>query len=197
MNKYFVGIFGGLMAVIAISITIGYYLKLEEVLGMESYNYVKIHSDVVGTQTVTSTIGVGFSLTSGGQSATTTYISKIGGHINNAIYTIRATAASSTSNARFEVQGSNDAYCDTTATSDGDLPLVSEINWFSAGDHLKGKVHTTSFSNVSSTAFFIWNNPASDNKNGQELILTDLNYECLKLAVSGSSTVLYAGIRTK
>ena len=195
MNKYFIGIFGGLLAVVVIAIYVGYNLKAERSYGMVASDFAKLSSDVVGTRTVTSTVGVGFSLTSGGQSATSSYISKIGGNINNAVYTIYATAASSTSNARFDIQGSNDNYCDTTATSGGNLPLVSEISWFSAGDHLKGKVHSTGFSNASSTASFAWTNPMENS--GQELILTDLNYECLKLNVSGSSTVIYAGIRTK
>ena len=197
MNKKLIGSVAVGIALLILGY-FGYKISNGSTLGLVESDFAKLQSDVIGTQAVTTTVGVGFSITStGGQSATSSYVSRIGGKINTAVYTIRATAASSTSNATFDIQGSNDAFCDTTATTGGNLPLASEINWASAGDHLRGKAHATSFSNASSTAGFYWENPAIGNVNGKEIILTDLNYECLKLNVSGSSTVLYVGLRTK
>ena len=179
-----------------------YDQRTDNVLGLATSEFQKYASDVIGTKTGTTTAGVAFSINalSSGQSATTTYVSFIGDR-DKAIYTVKVLKASSTSNFLLDIQGSNDDYCDkavATSTSDvlyTDIPLLGDINWFSAGDHLKGKVHSTSFSNASSTLSFLWLNP--DVGVGNEIILSDLNYRCLKLSVSGSSTVMWVQLRTR
>ena len=174
----------------------------EPELGLADSDFVDYASDVIGTKNGTTTTGVAFGITGGGgNTATSSYVSKIGNR-DLAIYTIKVLKASSSANAVFDVQGSNDDYCSdavATSTSDvlytEDLPLLSEINWFSAGDHFKNKVHSTSFDNASSTSILLWTDPMQYASN--EIILTDLNYRCLRLNVSASSTVLWAQIRTK
>jgi hypothetical protein len=150
--------------------------------------------DVVGThQNSTTTIGVASTL------ATTTYVSKIGRGVETAIYMIKMVSVQSTTlnNLTVTVEGSNDLFCDTQAgpaSSTTDV-VKANINWFSAMDHLKDKVHATSFTNGSSTAVLAWANAAAGY--GQEVILTNLAYECLRLGVSGVSTTPYIQLYTK
>jgi hypothetical protein len=189
--------FGGAMvgAIIVVIVVLS-YIRGQTSLGLESHEFTKFESDVVGTRVVTTTVGVGFRVTAtGGISATSSYITKISGVKENAIYTFMPTHASTTAKLQFNIWGSNDAYCDTTAISGGNLPLMSEIHWFSAGDHLQNRSHLVNLLNDSSTSFLNWENPTSTA--ATEILLTNLNFECLKLDVAGSSTVLYAAIRTK
>lgn len=181
---------------------LGYQLMPKGTFGKESYDFQRFSGDVVGTHIGTSTVGVAFRQTStGGQTATSTYISKIGNSKNNAVYTVITTAASSSSNVMMHIMGSNDDFCDSTATSTldaacvGDCVLASQINWFSAGDHFKGKSQTTNPTGASSTSDYIITNPTVGQ--GGEIILEDLNYQCLRLGISGSSTIVYVGISTK
>lgn len=151
--------------------------------------------NVVGSRSGTSTTAVGFSITSsGGQSSTTTYPSMIGADVDTAIYSLYAKNASSTANLTFSVLGSNDGACNTATTSPdvGNPVLKQDIRWVDIGDHLKGKVHSTSLSNATTT--LVWPNPLAET--GRELILTDLSFDCLALQVSGSSTALQAQLKT-
>ncbi len=179
----------------AVKVNVNINLEKEVAMGLAAVEFQPFAHDVIGTKTGTTTEGVLISGTIG-TSATTTYVSRISQGANQAVYTINASDSSSSAHSYFEVMGSNDDYCDTTNTSlSVDLPLVSDIRWFDAGNHLKGKVHETSFSNVSSTASFMWANPTNGAAN--EIVLVDLDYECLRLGVSGSSTVLHAQISAK
>lgn len=195
--KYKIGIAVVLAIVVGIASYVGYITKTDQALGLADSSFAKYATDVIGTKSATTTTGVNFRVTStGGQSATSSYVSRIGENTNEAIYTIMATAVSSTANAVFEIQGSNDDYCDTsTSTTIYDIVTTDQINWFSAGDHLKGRSQGTALSSASSTAAVVWTNPKQGE--GQEIILENLNYECLRLNVSGSSTVLWAQINTK
>lgn len=183
---------------------VGYQLLPKDSFGMESYEFQRFSGDVVGTHIGTSTVGVAFSMVSGGQSATSTYISRIGNSKTNAVYTIIPTSVGVLSNIMLNIMGSSDDFCDAIATSttdvacggDTDCVLASEINWFSAGDHVKGKAGATeTLYNASSTVGWVWTNPKE--KVGNEIILTDLNYQCLRLGISGSSTTVYVGLTTK
>lgn len=150
--------------------------------------------DVVGThENNTSTTGVASSL------VTSTYISRIGRNVNTAIYSIKMVSiqSSTNNNLNIAVEGSNDKFCDTQAGSASSTTNVTkaQINWFSAMDHLRGKSHVTSFTNGSTTAVLSWVNAVAGY--GQEVILTDLAYECLKLNVSGVSTTPYIQLNTK
>jgi len=156
--------------------------------------------DIIGTKTGTTTEPVGFGIAgTGGQSATTTYVKYIGKTIDEVIYALKIDKASSTSNLHFSVLGSNDTGCSVTATSstdaayDADLPVTGDINWFDIGDHLLNKVHSTGF--VYGTSTFVWTNPAAGS--GKPFILSGLNYDCLALQVSGSSTTIWGQIKTK
>jgi hypothetical protein len=186
------------VAIFFIAGFIGYkWRQAEPAFGLANSEFQPFASDVVGTKSATSTTGVGFSITAtGGRSATSSYVSRIGGVKNNAVYTIKPLAVSSTAALYVEIEGSNDDYCGTTNTDVSvNTPLVSDINWYSAGDHYVNKVHSTSFDNASSTSFTSWANPKVGV--GKEIILTDLNYECLRFNISGSSTVAWVQIRTK
>ena len=172
--------------------------KQEKVLGattgvVTSSDFIYHSVDVVGTHVGTSTVGVASSAN------TTTYISKIGFNKNLAIYTIKAVSVQSTTlnSANFSFEGSNDFNCETTEPANmvTSSVTVDKINWFSVGDHLKGKVHATSFSNASSTSVISWTNAEAGL--GQEVVLTDLNFDCLRLGVSGVSTTLYVGLSSK
>lgn len=158
--------------------------------------------DIVGTKIGTSTVGVDFSVASStGQSATSTYPYLIGNNEDSLIYSLYIKAASSTANLKFSFLGSNDSYCDTTATASSSASystyggvFIQDINWFDLGDHLKNKVHSTSLSGATST--IVWDT-SSLLGSGREIILEDLNSRCAALQVSGSSTVLWAQLKTK
>lgn len=165
-------------------------------LGKTASEFTLYAGDVVGTKSATTTTGVAFRTTAtGGQSATSSYVSVLSDKINRAVYTFKPLAVSSTANLRWEIQGSHDAFCETDGSSGTDPVALSDINWFSVGDHSPNKAQTTSFTNSSSTVFYTWNNPMVNG--GQEVILENLTYHCLRLNVSGSSTVLWAQISTR
>lgn len=193
-----VGVFAGLILVVG---SVFFLLKqgVTPSFGLESYEVIKHASDVIGSRTVTTTVGVNFApsgATVGGliPSATSTYVDKIG-QASIAVYTVQAKEASSTSRIDLEIQGSYDDECDTTATSDGNLPLTSEINWFAAGDHMRGKAQSTAWINSSSTNYITWSNPMSGS--GKQIILENLDYECLRLLVSGVSTTIWTQLGTR
>lgn len=182
------------VTVLAISSYSVFEYRKQSNIGKVASDFISYAGDVIGTKSVTTTTGVGFRVTStGGQSATSSYVSVISG--KTAVYTLKALAASSTANLRFEIQGSHDAFCETDGSSGSDPVALSDINWFSAGDNSPNKAQTTSLTNSSSTVFYTWNNPMPGV--GQQIILDNLTYHCLRLNVSGSSTVLWAQISTK
>lgn len=192
----------GVIAVIAlVGVAIGYNLKSDNNLGYVTTGstddsiFAINAGDLVGTKTGTSTVGVGFSITStGGQSATSTYIKELGSAYDSAIITLKALKASTTANLHLSILGSNDDYCTTaTTTTSFNSVTTNQINWFDLGDHLRNKVHSTSIAIGTST--MVWDNPATST--GRQLILDGLNTECLALQVSGSSTELWAQLRLK
>lgn len=175
-----------------------YVAEIEETLGgtpTATTTIVEYATDIVGTKVGTSTTGVGFYEPSAATSSYPIFI----GNRDLAIYTIKILGASTTNgaNIRFEIDGSFDDFCNTASSTYGilDPVLIRDINWYSAGDHLKNKVHSTSFGNSSSTASLLWDNPVAGASN--EIILTDLNYRCLRLNVKGSSTITWVQLRTK
>ena len=173
-----------------------YKTEEEQSLGKASNEFVNYAGDVVGSKSGTTTTGVNFSVTStGGQSATTSYIKKTGGIQDIAIYTIKVLeATSSNANLNFSFLGSNDYECETASTTSSiDAITVPDINWFDVSDHLKDRVHSTAFSSATTT--FSWINPVSES--GKVIILEDLSYECLRLDMSGSSTVAWIQLKLK
>ena len=183
--------------IVCIGVAIGYLIHQPAVnLGLETSSFINYGGDLVGTKVGTTTTGVNFRVTaSGGQSATSSYITKIGS-ANKAVITNQIMKASSTANLHFSLLGSNDFGCATSSASTDntvDMPLPSEIAWFDIGDHLLNKVHSTSLPVGTST--LQWVNPKAGT--GQPIILDSLSYECLNFQVSGSSTVLRSQIRLK
>lgn len=184
---------------VAVVLLGGYFLfgSRDQAFGLASTEFTKYASDIVGSRSGTSTTYVAFRTgASGGQSATSSYVAKISGEKDVAVYTFKVGNASSSANLVWDIQGTNDDYCETsTSTTVFDQVTTGEINWYSAGDHIANKAHATTFDNASSTQSFRWNNP--NTVAGQEVILTNLDYQCLRLNISGSSTEAYVGLRTK
>jgi hypothetical protein len=170
------------------------------VLGKANSDFVHYTGVLIGSHVATTTAGVLFNSSTGSMSATTSYIAKIGGNVENAVFTLKALNVSSTFSAvSVALQGSNDDFCDTKATStvdarcSGDCVLTGDINWFDAGNNLKNTAQNKTL--ASSTNYVYWSGMNAGD--GSQIVLTDLNYECLKLNVSASSTNLYAEVRTK
>lgn len=195
-----VGIIGVAVFLFFLTGYAGYKSKQDATQGKANYDVQKPYSDLIGTSyssSPTSTpVGVCFACENGGMSVTTSYVAKIGATKSIAVIQLKAVGVSTTPFAQFDVQGSNDYYCETTATSTtdtslgGDAPLISEINWSSI-DNLRNVVHTR-FSSGSSTSFVAWSNPMVNAI--KTLELTDLSYSCLRLNVRASSTMLWGTI---
>lgn len=193
----------GILVGVVILLTVGYFVKwyaTQFKLGMESTDFTYFASDVVGTHSGTSTTGVLFN---NNLTSTSTYIKRISTTKNNATWLIKATAASTTgAKANFELFGSNDDFCDATATSTtdvacvGDCVLTSDINWYSAGDTVLNRTHLSYLTSDSATSLLAWATPSSTLP-GPQVTLWNLNYECLRIDVAASSTALYVGLITK
>lgn len=184
----------------------GYFgsrLKPEKAFGKNSAQLKLFGADVIGTRTGTSTpVGVCFACANNGPTATTSYVSFIGQQKSTAVYNINIQGVSTTPMAQFDIQGSNDYRCDTTATSTtdtslgGDEPLVSEIQWYGI-DNLRNAVYTNTLTSGSSTAFVKYASSALIAGTTDSIVLTELNYNCLKLNVKASSTMMYASLTTR
>jgi hypothetical protein len=195
-NQFKIGV--GVVVILATSLVIFLTLRVmkpdvQKTFGMESSEFMKYGSDVIGTHTGTSTVGVYFE---NNLTATSTYVTKIDRSLETAVYMIKATNASSTAEAQFAVYGSNDDYCDTTTTTATNYPNMSDINWYSAGDHFMNRTHLVQLSTDSSTSFVNWSSPSSTLP-GVEIALWNMNYNCLRLDAAASSTELYVGLITK
>jgi hypothetical protein len=169
-----------------------------QVLGVTPYDFPHYETTVVGQKTATTTIGAGFYVP---VNVTSTFVTKIGAIKSIALYTVMPTAATTTgggSGLRMTVEGSNDDFCDTSATScsEGDnCVLTKDIKWTDAANHLPNIAQTTTFANASSSVMYAWGNPMPGVS--REILLKDLNFECLRLGLRASSTELYVGLRTK
>ena len=147
-------------------------------------------SDIIGTRVGTSTVGAHFEATS----ATTTYRIRTGG-ASTAIFTLLATNASSTGNAgaTFNFLGSNDWDCATASTTTGILNpiLTTDINWYDIGYNV---VELAGSQALGATSTIHWT-PTTGL--GKTLTLTSLNYECIRIDVSASSTEMLMQARLK
>lgn len=155
-------------------------------------SYLNGSADVVGTHVGTSTTGVAVAA----NSATTSVVSKIAQGISKAIYTIKVTAVASTTNNNLNVsvQGSTDYLCETNspaASSTTDV-TIDKINWFDAMNHLTNKVHNTAFVATGTSAILSASNVVAGQ--GNEIVLENLNYRCLRFNYSGVSTTIYTGL---
>lgn len=149
--------------------------------------------DVIGTHVGTSTLGVSWTTIN----VTNSYISDIGS-AKQATYQLKVTAVTTTANsANFRVQGSNDNLCMTQVGSVNATTntVMADINWYDAMNHLQGRVEPTSLTAGSSTIVMPWLNVAAGDT--AEILLTNLNFRCLKFLASASSTQLYVGLNTR
>lgn len=153
--------------------------------------------DVVGTKTGTSTVGVGFGNTSytAGQSATSTYPKKVGFATDEVTFSFRVINASSTNNMQFSFLGSYDDECDTSTTTTiySDVVTTGQINWYDIGRHIVDYTYASPFSNGTTT--FRYADATVDE--GKTLTLTNLDYNCVALQASGSSTEAWVQMRRK
>ena len=153
--------------------------------------------DLVGTRTGTSTAGADFSVF---KTASSSYIAYISGDTDTAIISLKATAASTTGTAVYmNILASNDEDCITASTtynSPYNNIVVTDINWYDATSHIKNITTATVASMLTAaTTTIVWQ-PANVGI-GKEIILTDLNANCLRLNINATSTKLYGQLRTK
>lgn len=152
--------------------------------------------NVIGTKIASTTTVVNFI----GTTATTTYPTYIGRDIDTAIYTIGAENATSTDGyAYFSILSSDDNQCWTSSTSYSSAfnnILKGEIFWADASDHILNASATIAFDNATGTIAWVDIGEANHRKTRQ-IILTNLNSQCLALEVKASSTDLWATISTK
>lgn len=189
--KYIIGV----LSVVIVGVAGFFGLKLKNAdanFGLVA-NY-EIHnqaSDVVGTHSGTSTVGSAFG---GDTAATSSYISRIGKNKEFANYQVILTAVTSSADAwlTFYIEGSTDDYCWVTSSTAPDVS-TGDINWFPVMDNLKDKVHSTSLTSASSS--LVWATPTVNTS--ANIVLENLNYECLKLWVGGQSSTPYIGLATK
>lgn len=151
-------------------------------------------SDVVGTHSGTSTVPATYYTIN----ATNTYVSVVGRNVKQANYHIKIVAVTTTiNNLNVTVQGSNDWLCETqagNASSTTDV-VQKNINWTDAMVYMANRVHPTSFVNASTSLVMNWVNATADSS--QTLVLTNLDFHCLRLLVSASGTQPYIGLSTK
>lgn len=111
---------------------------------------------------------------------------------DTALFTIYIPAASTTNAFYWHILGSNDADCDTIATSTTDdnyvatKPLVSDIHWFN--------VDQTDDYNNSSLVNVVGN---AANATGTSFSITDVNWGCFKIDARGASTTVWMQLKEK
>lgn len=174
-----------IILVIALLLVVGAVIVIANNTKEEfSLGVVDTGNDVIGTKSGTTITGVDFRVTgAGGQSATTSYITKISHNWDTAIYTFKVTEASTTANMQFEFLGSNDVNCDSEAV----------VNWTDASKHIRDIAYASSLAVGTTTVS--WINPTVGTV--RSVILTDLAYKCLAVEASGSSTQAWAQITGK
>jgi len=160
--------------------------------------------DLFGTQTGTTTAATSGSYdptmnsdfsdmasNNAGYNSTTKAI-MLDGRTDTALITIKPLTASTTNFFAWTIDGSNDRGCDTAATSTSDaryvptLPIKNEVNWFSVDPTNSratgGKGNVKVGTSATST---------------ETILLTNLNWRCLRLSLDSSSTTLWAQIKQK
>ena len=146
--------------------------------------------DVIGTKVGTSTSPGHFCATS-----TAFYPTLIGNSMDEAIYTIHPSNASSAAMAVFNVLMSNDAQCDTATTSSQmNAPLRSDIKWQDAGTLIKDLAGSATITTGTSSILWATVNTATA---GEIIALENLNARCLGLYVTASGTDLMVQLTTK
>jgi hypothetical protein len=189
-------IYTGIIIFLALLMGLGFYgFYLHNNLPEANAGLADGTRDVIGTKVGTSTTGVFFQ----NNNASTTYSIWVGGEYDTAVFTFWIKSASTTAqggaNLTFYVLASNDTDCKTSSTTTGTLNpiLMKDINWFDAAPFLDGHAAQT-LPNSTSTNIF---NTSGGSGTGRQLLLTNLNVQCLALWVSGSSTIVWSQVRLK
>ena len=174
-----------------------YFNSTKQVQGKAASSFVNYASDIIGTKVGTTTTMVGFYTN---MTASSTYISKIGGQADMATYTFEA-SASSTPSGQVAVSfwGSNDDGCETASstTSFDDIVLTGDVSWFMLNSYQLGTSATHLATLPTGTTTLNWFPLGNVPLNKQNIILKDLNYECLRMDLSASSTKLRAQLKIK
>lgn len=183
---------GGLAVVAIIAVTAFFITRdKEEVVGATPSAGAEIDyaSDVIGSRTGTTTIGAYFAT----ETASTTYRVRTGG-ASQAVFTVLVTHASTTAHASFNFYGSNDWDCATASSTGGNLNpiLTSDINWYDIGTHLNNLAGSATLSTATSTISWTPTAGASN-----DIVLTNLNYECIKVDASALASILLMQVRLK
>lgn len=181
---------GGIIVVLLLVVIGTIWFTQTQPLGKASSQFASYASDLIGTKSGTTTTGVAFAA-----STTREYVIKTGGLINSASFTFKPTATPGpTGLVNLQFYASNDDYCDTaTTTSSLDSVIMSEINWFDIGTHIVNLAGSQTLNDATSTV--VW--APTGTAHGKEVTLNNLNYECLKVGVTASSTTLWAQVKTK
>lgn len=174
-------------------------LETEEILGGQADEPKDLFGKQVGTSTTpTSNLGTpgyptspnsDFSDTALQPYVTTSKSIILDGETDIALFTFDVLNASSSNYFSYDILGSNDTNCTTTATSTTDdnynpvVALTSDIHWFDIG---------TDGARVSGSKEDIAANVTSTSR-----VLTNLNWKCLRLDLRGASTTVWAQIRQK
>ena len=141
----------------------------------------------------TSTTGVAFTNL---LAASTTYPIFIGAESSEAVITLMTTAVSYTPSVVFSILASNDYDCATASTTyhaTFENKLTTDINWFDASVHIKDLAGAASVTNK--PANIAWLPTAVGD--GESIILTNLNTQCLAIKIAATSTSIYSQIVTK
>ena len=191
-NKLSIGLLLGCAVVIGALLGASYLTK---VFGANTITSLALNGspvNLIGSQVGTTTTAVGFYELA----ASTTYPVRIGANTDTVAITLLALEASTSgATVNLSLLGSNDRYCDTASTSAGTLltTVTGDINWYDVSKNilnLAGSATTIS----TATSSIQWT-PTSGS--GKQIVLTNLNAECLALEVSATSTRLMSQVITK
>jgi hypothetical protein len=140
---------------------------------------------IIGTRSGTTTTPVNFYGKSGYTATTSYYATSSGAQI--ATFSFKVVEASSSAALSLSFFGSNDNECATLRTTAATNTVVQkDINWYDIGSHIAELAGTQTLSSATSTIA----GPVA-NGQGKDITFTNLNYQCLKVDASGSSTRVY------
>lgn len=189
-NKIYISLFG--LAFIFFGYILG--LNIVRTLGVNPVaNTAGEPVSLIGTKLGTTTTPVIFYT----RTASTTYPFRIGADKDKVMLYLETFATTTTGNLNdvsYSILASNDNDCNTaTTTTVYNVVTTNQINWFDASAHI---LNTTAITNQSfATSSYTW--AGKGQKQGKEIILTELNAKCLALEVSASSTPLYVEFMAK
>lgn len=145
-------------------------------------------SDVIGSRVGTTTASTYFF----NSAASSTYKVGVSG-ASQATFTVLPTIASTTGAlATFAFYGSNDWDCITASTTGGTQNpiLTSDINWYDIGNHVAELAGTQAITGTSTVSIL-----SIAQGLGTDIVLSNLNYQCIKVEAHGSSTYMLMQVR--